>query len=42
MGGRELHYTAGLGVPFQKIQIDLGVDLSDLLDTVSLSTVYRF
>ncbi len=41
-GDEELHYAVGLGVAFQKMQIDLGVDLSDPLDTVSLSTVYGF
>ncbi len=41
-GDQELHYAAGLGIAFQRVKIDLGVDLSDPLDTLSLSTVYRF
>ncbi len=41
-GDDELHFAAGLGVAFRRLQLDLGVDLSDPLDTVSLSTVYRF
>lgn len=41
-GDDELHFAAGLGVAFRRFQLDLGVDLSDLMDTVSLSTVYRF
>ena len=41
-GDDKLHFAAGLGVAFKRMQLDLGVDLSDLLDTVSLSTVYRF
>ncbi|MCP3939316.1 MAG: hypothetical protein GY708_28540, partial [Actinomycetia bacterium] len=41
-GDQELHVAAGLGVAFSKMKLDLGVDFSDPLDTVSLSTVYRF
>jgi long-subunit fatty acid transport protein len=41
-GDAELHAAAGLGVKLERLQLDLGVDLSDLLDTVSLSTIYRF
>ncbi len=38
----EFHYAAGLGVKLKKLQIDLGVDFSNLVDTVSLSTIYSF
>lgn len=39
----EWHYTFGLGVTFSgKYQVDFAVDLSDRVDTMSLSGVYRF
>ncbi len=41
-GDDELHLAAGLGLVFAKAQIDLGVDLSDRVDSVSISTVYAF
>jgi hypothetical protein len=41
-GGDEIHYAAGIGFAFVKIQIDLGVDLSEHRDSASLSAVYSF
>jgi long-chain fatty acid transport protein len=41
-GHDELHYTAGLGVAVERLQVDLGIDLSELSDTASLSAIYRF
>ncbi len=41
-GSDELHLAAGVGLAFKRLQIDLGVDLSDLADTASLSTIYSF
>ena len=41
-GGDELHLTAGLGIAFERFQIDLGLDVSDLRDTVSLSAIFSF
>jgi hypothetical protein len=41
-GRDELHLSAGLGVAFSGFQLDLGLDLSDLVDTVSVSTIYSF
>lgn len=41
-GNDEIHFAAGLGLTFERFQVDLGVDLSDLSDTVSLSTIYSF
>ena len=41
-GDDEMHFAAGLGVAFSTFQIDLGVDLSDLVDTASLSMIYNF
>ncbi|MCP3963272.1 MAG: hypothetical protein GY719_35985 [bacterium] len=41
-GEDEWHFAAGLGVAFDQVQVDLGVDLSDQVDTVSLSAVYGF
>ena len=40
-GDDELHVTAGLGLVFARFQLDLGVDFSERVDTVSLSSVYR-
>lgn len=41
-GDDEMHYAAGFGVVMQSFQIDLGVDFSDRVDTVSLSAIYSF
>jgi hypothetical protein len=41
-GEDEMHFTAGLGIAMQHFQIDLGVDLADRTDTVSLSAIYNF
>jgi len=41
-GEDEVHYTAGLGVSMQNFQVDLGVDLADRVDTVSLSAIFNF
>jgi long-subunit fatty acid transport protein len=41
-GEDELHLSAGLGIAFSGFQLDLGLDLSDLVDTASLSTIYSF
>lgn len=41
-GEDELHFTAGVGIVFRPIQLDLAVDLSDLVDTASLSAIYSF
>jgi hypothetical protein len=38
----ELHYAAGLGFAFPVFQVDLGIDLSDLVDTASISAIYTF
>ncbi len=38
----EVHYALGFGLAFESFQIDLGVDLSDLVDTVSVSAIYGF
>ncbi len=40
-GDDELHFSAGLGLVFTRFQVDLGIDLAERVDTVSLSTVYR-
>lgn len=39
--GDDLHYTFGAGLLWQRVQLDLAVDLSDRVDTLSLSTVFR-
>jgi len=37
----ELHWTAGVGLAFEGFQVDLGVDLADRLDAVSLSIIFE-
>lgn len=41
-GSDELHVAAGLGIVFKRVQLDVGVDVSELVDTVSISTIYTF
>jgi len=41
-GKDEMHYAAGIGVAFNRFQIDFGVDLSDRVDTASISAIYSF
>jgi long-subunit fatty acid transport protein len=41
-GEDQLHATFGLGIAYQKFQFDLGIDLSDEMDTASMSAVYSF
>lgn len=38
----EWHYTAGLGFATRRFQVDLAADLSDRVNTVSLSAIYNF
>ncbi len=41
-GANEIHLAAGLGIALDRLQIDLGVDLSERRDTASLSAIYSF
>jgi hypothetical protein len=41
-GENQLHFSVGFGLVFKKFQIDLGIDLSELVDTASLSAIYSF
>ncbi len=41
-GDDELHLTGGFGIAFERLQIDLGIDLSERIDTASLSAIYSF
>lgn len=41
-GKSEIHYSAGFGVSANQFQIDCAVDLSEQVDTISLSSVARF
>ena len=41
-GDDELHLSAGLGVAFDKVQIDVGLDISELRDTMAVSMIYSF
>jgi long-chain fatty acid transport protein len=40
--GSQTHGALGAGVAFKQFQIDFGADFSDLVDTYSLSAVWRF
>ena len=41
-GDDELHYSAGFGLALERSQFDLAVDISDRVDTVSLSAIFNF
>jgi hypothetical protein len=41
-GSDEIHYAFGLGAAFERFQIDLGADFSDVRDTLSLSAIFSF
>lgn len=41
-GDSQMHYAGGLGFIFSKFQVDFAFDISDEIDTYSLSGVYRF
>ena len=41
-GEDELHVAFGFGLAFQNFQVDLGVDLSKLVNTASVSAIFTF
>ena len=41
-GSSTVHGSFGIGLAMRNFQIDLGVDLSSLVDTTSISAVYSF
>jgi long-subunit fatty acid transport protein len=41
-GKDQVHFALGFGLAFEKFQFDLGVDLSDLVDTASFSVIFSF
>jgi len=41
-GEDQIHYATGVGLAFTNFQIDLGLDFSELVDTISLSAIYSF
>jgi long-subunit fatty acid transport protein len=41
-GEDTVHYTVGLGLALRSFQLDLGVDISDLVDTAAISAIYSF
>ncbi len=41
-GEDEWHWTVGLGVAFERIQLDLAADFSEPVDTVALSAIVTF
>ena len=41
-GSNEFHVAPGIGFAFDKFQIDAAVDISNRVNTLSFSTVYRF
>jgi len=38
----EMHYSLGIGLAFKRFQIDAAVDLSERVDTVSISGIFGF
>ena len=41
-GSDEVHVSTGIGLVFDRFQIDLGADFSELVDVYALSFVFRF
>ena len=41
-GQDEMHYAAGIGAACKRFQIDFGIDLSDRVNTASISAIYSF
>ncbi len=41
-GSDELHLALGLGLAWRDFQVDVGIDVSDFVDTASLSAIYSF
>jgi hypothetical protein len=41
-GSDQVHYALGLGLAFERFQVDLGIDFSDLVDTAAVSLIYSF
>ena len=41
-GEDQVHLAVGFGVAFERFQIDVGLDLADQVDTVSVSAVHSF
>ncbi len=41
-GEYELHLATGLGIALRNLHVDLGIDLSDRIDTAPLSVIYSF
>lgn len=41
-GRDEIHYSAGLGVSSERVELNCAIDLSNRVDTLSISTVFRF
>jgi long-subunit fatty acid transport protein len=41
-GSDQLHLSVGVGAAFKEFQFDIGLDLSDEVDTASFSTIYTF
>jgi long-chain fatty acid transport protein len=41
-GDDEWHYTGGVGFATRRFQVDLAADLSDRVNTISLSAIYNF
>jgi len=41
-GEDHVHVAAGLGLAFERFQLDLAADFSELVDTLSFSLIYSF
>ena len=39
-GDDEMHYATGVGLAFETFQLDVGIDISDRADTLSISAVF--
>ena len=41
-GDDQIHYALGFGLSFDRFQLDFGADFSELVNTISISGIYRF
>ena len=41
-GDTQFHYALGFGLGFERFQLDFAAEFSELVDTLSISGIYRF
>jgi hypothetical protein len=41
-GKHEVHFALGAGIAVQRFQLDFGMDLSDQMNTASLTAIFSF